>query len=89
MPLSWLADLTLSCETQVSVDEFDALICPGGRAAEHLVQNPEVLALIKEFADNGKVIATQCHGPKLLCAAKIVKGRKLTGAQGVKHEIEL
>ena len=73
---------------EVSADGFDALVLPGGRSPEHLRLNGRVLELIRAFAEQGKPVAAICHGPQLLTAAGVVKGRKINAYPAVKPEIE-
>jgi protease I len=56
-------------------EDYDALVIPGGRAPEYLRLNPEVLAMVRHFADAGKPIAAICHGAQLLAAAGVLNGR--------------
>ena len=66
---------------------YDALCIPGGRAPEYLRLNPAVLKTVKHFADADKPIAAVCHGPQLLTAAGVVKGRRLNAYPAVGPEI--
>jgi protease I len=62
---------------EVNPATYDALVVPGGRAPEYLRLNPKVLDLVRHFDKEGKPIAALCHGPQLLAAAGVLKGRKL------------
>lgn len=66
---------------------YDALCIPGGRAPEYLRLNPAVLRAVKHFADANKPIAAVCHGPQLLTAAGVVKGRRLNAYPAVGPEV--
>jgi protease I len=64
---------------QVSVDDYDGLVLPGG------VANPDVLRpseqavnFTREFFRQRKPVAAICHGPWLLVEADVVKGRQVT-----------
>jgi protease I len=46
-----------------------------------------VLKAVKHFADANKPIAAVCHGPQLLTAAGVVKGRKLNAYPAVGPEV--
>jgi len=59
-----------------SADDFDCVVIPGGRAPELLVTHDRAVALVKEFADKGKVVASIGHGHLLLAAAGLLRGRK-------------
>jgi len=67
--------------------DYDALCIPGGRAPEYLRLNPAVLRAVKHFADTNKPIAAVCHGPQILTAAGVVKGRKLNAYPAVGPEV--
>jgi protease I len=56
-------------------EDYDALVIPGGRAPEYLRLNPDVLAMVRHFADAKKPIAAICHGAQLLAAAGVLTGR--------------
>lgn len=60
--------------------EFDAIAFVGGPGVEthRLYENKEVLALAKSFANAGKVVAAICVGPRILAAAGVVSGKKVT-----------
>jgi protease I len=49
--------------------------------------NPSVLHAVKHFADANKPIAAVCHGPQLLTAAGVVKGRRLNAYPAVGPEV--
>lgn len=64
----------------VSVDEYNFLVLPGGvKAMEKVRQNKKIIEIIKKFDDQKKVIACICSGAQLLISAKIVKGRDISG----------
>jgi protease I len=68
---------------------YDGLVLPGGRAPEYLRLNPRVLDLVRHFAKSNKPIAALCHGPQLLAAAGVLKGRKLNAYPACAPEVEL
>jgi protease I len=72
---------------EINPANYDALCIPGGRAPEYLRLNPNVLTAVKHFADANKPIAAVCHGPQLLTAAGVVKGRKLNAYPAVGPEV--
>ena len=62
----------------VNIDEYAAIIIPGGRAPDRMRTNKGLVNLTKEAFQKGKVIAAICHGPQLLIEAGVVKGKKAT-----------
>ncbi len=72
---------------EIAPASYDALLVPGGRAPEYLRLNPDVLKAVRHFADANKPIAAVCHGPQLLTAAGVVKGRRLNAYPAVAPEV--
>ena len=72
---------------QVKPDEYDALLIPGGQSPDHLRVDRRMVEFVKAFEDGGKVIAAVCHGPQLLIAAHLVKGRTLTAWQTIQDDL--
>jgi protease I len=68
--------------------DFDALICPGGFCPDYLRRDKRFLDFIREMNTDGKPIASICHGPWMLCSAKILKGRKMTSFIAIKDDVE-
>jgi len=60
---------------EIKVDDYDALIIPGGRAPEYLRLDPLVIATVQHFSLSNKPIAAVCHGAQLLAAAGVLAGR--------------
>jgi protease I len=71
----------------VNAEDYDALLIPGGRAPEYLRLNPRVINIVRHFADASKPIAAVCHGPQVLTAAGVVKGRRISAYPAVGPEI--
>lgn len=71
----------------VSVDEFDALIIPGGGSPEWLRQHDSVVDFAREFTETGKLVAAICHGPQLLVTAGVLDGVQATCVGGISDEL--
>jgi protease I len=69
--------------SDVLVEEFDAVIIPGGYAPEKMRMCRAMIDLVKKANDTGKIIAAVCHGPQLLISAGIVRGRCLTSCPSI------
>ena len=74
---------------EVKVSDYDGLVVPGGRAPEYLRLNEKVLDIVRHFAKEDKPIAALCHGPQLLAAAGVLKGRSLNAYPACAPEVEL
>ena len=73
---------------EVSVNDFDALILPGGHAPSKLRENEDVVAFARDFFHSGKPTAAICHGPQVLITAGVMKGKTSTGVEGIRGELE-
>ena len=71
----------------VSADDFDALVIPGGFAPDYLRRHDAVLHLVSAMAEQGKVVAAICHGPWVLCSTQALKGRKATCFFAIKDDV--
>ncbi|MGO2232444.1 protease [Marinomonas sp. UCMA 3892] len=73
----------------IKVEDYDALVIPGGRAPEYLRLNKTVVAMVKHFFDTNKPVAAVCHGAQLLAAAGVLEGRKCSAYPACQPEVEL
>lgn len=70
----------------VKVEDYDALVIPGGRAPEYLRLNPRVIEITKYFGEKNLPIAAICHGPQILAAAGLLKNRHVISYPAVGPE---
>jgi protease I len=71
----------------VSVNDFDCIVIPGGFAPDFLRRNEGILRLVSEMAEQGKVVAAICHGPWVLCSTQALKGKKATCFFAIKDDV--
>jgi len=69
--------------------DYDALVIAGGRAPEYLRLDAAVLDVVRHFFKADKPVAAICHGPQLLTAAGVVKGRRVSAYPAVGPEVSL
>lgn len=72
---------------QVSAEDFDAVIIPGGYAPDLMRRYPAVLQLVREAFQKGKVIAAICHAGWVPISAGILKGRRVTSFSAIKDDM--
>ena len=72
---------------ELSADDFDALVVPGGWMPDKLRRYDEVKAITKAIADAGKPIASICHGPWIDISAGIVRGVTYTSTPGLTDDL--
>ncbi|PUA16637.1 DJ-1/PfpI family protein [Glaciimonas sp. PCH181] len=75
--------------SDVDVAHYDALLIPGGRAPEYLRLNKRVIEIVQQFHAANKPIAAVCHGPQLLAAAGVLKGKTCSAYPACAPEVEL
>ena len=64
--------------SDISADDFDAIVYVGGGGSAEYFDNPDALSLAKDAAARGKVIAAICIAPRTLANAGLLKGVKAT-----------
>jgi protease I len=72
---------------QVKAADFDAVIIPGGYAPDLMRRYPEMVKLVREAFDQGKVVASICHGGWMLASADILKGKTVTSFFAIKDDL--
>ena len=73
----------------VNPEDYDALVIPGGRAPEYLRLNNKVVEIAKHFGEANKPIAAICHGPQILAAADVLKGKHMISYPAVGPECKI
>src|SRR5919106_1601770 len=73
----------------VNIDEYDALVIPGGQINPDLLRADEdAVALVRDFYESKKPLAAVCHAPWVLVEAGIVKGRKMTSYHSMATDVK-
>ncbi len=75
--------------SEVRPEEYDALLIPGGRAPEYLRLDKGVLNIVRHFFEQQKPVAALCHGPQILAAAGVLKGRSCSAYPACGPEVGL
>ncbi|WP_410583377.1 type 1 glutamine amidotransferase domain-containing protein [Amycolatopsis sp. lyj-108] len=72
----------------VTVDDFDALVLPGGTMnPDNLRTDENAVRFVRDFVNSGKPVGVICHGPWTLVEADVVRGRTLTSYPSVRTDI--
>jgi len=72
---------------EIDATAYDGLVIPGGRAPEYIRLNPKVLDMVRHFAEADKPIAAICHGPQVLAAADVLKGKECSAYPAVGPDV--
>jgi protease I len=72
---------------KTSVDEYDALVIPGGGSPEELRIVDAAVDFTRKFVQTGKPVASICHGPQLLISAEVVRGKTMTSVAKIRDDL--
>ncbi len=73
---------------EVSASDFAGLVIPGGFAPDYLRRSDAILSLVRGVHEQGKPIASICHGPWVLCSTPVLKGKKATCFFAIKDDVK-
>ncbi len=73
---------------EITADQLEALLVPGGWAPDKLRRDPDVLQLVREMNRLGKILGFICHAGWVAASAGICKGKRATGSTGIKDDLE-
>jgi protease I len=71
----------------VTAHEFDGVVVPGGYAPDHIRRHPKANQFVREMDAQGKLVASICHGPWVLCSAGVLQGRHATCFFAIKDDV--
>src|SRR4051812_3369679 len=74
--------------SDVSASDFDAIIIPGGYSPDHMRRHKAMTDLVTEAGKRGLILAAICHGPWMLCSARCLQGKKVTGYMSIRDDVE-
>lgn len=71
----------------VSAEDFDAVIIPGGYAPDRIRRHAALLDLVRGVFEQGGVVAFICHAGWVPISAGIVEGRRVTSFDAIKDDL--
>jgi protease I len=74
--------------SEVSADEFDAVVVPGGYSPDKVRTDEKLVALTRKAHEANKPIAAICHAGWMLAEADIVRGRTVTSVKSIKTDLK-
>jgi len=72
---------------QVTADDFDGIIIPGGYAPDLMRRSPAMVKLAKDAILGGKVVGAICHAAWVLCSAGVLEGKTATCFHSIKDDL--
>ena len=73
---------------EVNIDEYVALVIPGGRAPDSMRLNKGLINVTKQALEKGLVIAAVCHGLQMLIELDALRGKKVTSWYAIKTDLK-
>ena len=74
--------------SSASVDDYDALVLPGGVANPDALRTDEdAVAFVRDFVASGRPVAAICHAPWTLVEADSVRGRRMTSWPSLQTDV--
>jgi protease I len=77
----------VSSVDELSADEVDCILFPGGYSPDVLRLHQGTLALVRACHARGKLLTAICHGPWVLVSAGIMQGKRATGYVAVRDDL--
>ncbi|CAN5888120.1 type 1 glutamine amidotransferase domain-containing protein [soil metagenome] len=69
--------------------DYDALLLPGGvMNPDKLRRDERVQRFVRSFFEEGKPVASICHGPWTLIDAGVAKGRRMTSYHSIQTDLK-
>jgi protease I len=73
----------------VSVDDYDALVLPGGQINPDLLRvEKKAVDFVRDFEATGKPLAAICHAPWLLVEAGVIEGKRVTSYKSIVTDVK-
>ena len=71
----------------LSAQDLDLLVIAGGYGPDKLRLDDGLLELVRELDQEGKPIASICHGGWVAASADVVRGRRVTGNPSIEDDM--
>ena len=72
---------------EVTADDFDVVVIPGGYAPDKMRLHAEMVSLVRDMFNKGKLVASICHGGWMLVSAGILRGKRATSYVAIKDDM--
>lgn len=82
-----LIETSTHSSDEVSSDDYDALIIPGGFSPDYMRRCKATVDFVKDMDRDNKPIAAICHGPWMLASSCDLKGKKVTSFFAIKDDL--
>jgi protease I len=73
----------------VRPEDYAGIFFSGGRAPEYIRYDEDLMRITRWFVENGKPVASVCHGVEILAKAGCVNGRRLATVAKCRFDLEI
>jgi protease I len=84
--LGYPVDVTHDAK-EIDASKYDGVVIPGGYAPDLMRRYPDMVRIVREAHQKGKVVAAICHAGWMLASAGILKGKKATCFFAIKDDL--
>lgn len=84
---SGVTEKSTHASDEVSVDDYDALVIPGGFSPDYMRRTPASVNFVRAMNEADKVVAAICHAPWMLASAGAIEGKKVTSFFSIKDDL--
>ncbi len=71
----------------VSPEQFDAVVIPGGYSPDLIRTNPRMVDLVRKLHDSSRPVAAICHAGWMLAEADVIRGKTVTSWASIKTDL--
>lgn len=75
--------------SEIVPEQYAGIMFSGGRAPEYIRYDEHLVAATRWFVEQGKPVASVCHGVEVLAYADCVRGRKMATVPKCKFDLEV
>jgi len=72
---------------EINMSTYAGVVIPGGYAPDLMRRYPDMVRIVREAHQKGKVVAAICHAGWMLASAGILKGKKATCFFAIKDDL--
>lgn len=84
---SGLKERSTHSSKEVSADDYEGLVIPGGFSPDYMRRSEATLKLVEEMDKADKPVAAICHGGWLLASAADIKDKNVTSYPSIKDDL--
>ena len=74
---------------EIKPEEYVGLFLSGGRAPEYIRYDEDLQRAVRWLCENGRPVASVCHGIEILATAGVIRGKKVTTVKKCRFDAEV